>query len=230
MSRARGYVALAAWLLAACDDGVLRAFEIRTPSLGGAGGLGPDAQAGGGRGGTTIDPVAGASATGPISPLIIDDFEDGDPRAKEPLGWWYPINDRTGTQGFGVEPVSRGTTSVYALRTHGSGFRDWGAAVGVNLTAGSALNLSSYEELCFVARGEAATSTQLSVHFVRPVETHYVREVSLSESWTQYCLPLAEFIGPDQAPLVPTELLALQFFFAAGSPFALWLDDVGAHF
>jgi hypothetical protein len=198
---------------------------------GGAGDPGPDAGAGGGRGGTaTIDPVAGSSGTAPSSPLIIDDFEDGDPRAKEPLGWWYPINDKTSMQSFGIEFFSRGMEAAYALRTHGSGFRDWGAAVGVNLIADSPLSLSSYEELCFVARVEAATSTLMQVHFVRPEETHYIREVSLSESWTRYCLPLAEFLGPDRAPLVPTELLALQFFFAPGAPFALWLDEVGAYF
>src|SRR6187402_3081243 len=131
---------------AACDDGVLRAFEPSSAMLGDAGELGTDPELGGGGGiaggfgggGTTsTEPVAGAGAGGARGPLLVDDFEDGDTRAKEPRGWWYPVNDGTGTQGFGIEPVNSSTSSVYALRTHGGGFEDWGAAVGVNLLSES---------------------------------------------------------------------------------------------
>jgi hypothetical protein len=231
MSRARCCVAFAGCLLGACDDRELHAFEPHGSALGG-GAFEPGAgsQAGGGRGGTTsIEPVAGAGNAPPSSPLLVDDFEDGDPRAKEPLGWWYPVNDRTGTQGFGIEPASSSAASVYALRTHGSGFQSWGAALGVNLVDGATpLNLLSYEELCFVARVEADTAQRIEVHLLRQgeEEEHYRKEVSLSESWTRYCLPLVAFIGANEAALLPNELIALQFFFPPGSPFALWLDDV----
>jgi hypothetical protein len=229
MSSARWYVALAGCLLGACDDGVLRAFEPRDLALGGGGSEpGPGPEAGAGRGGTTsIVPVAGAGNAAPTAPLLIDDFEDGDLRAKEPLGWWYPVNDRTATQGFGIEPVSSSTASVYALRTHGSGFQAWGAAVGVNLVGDATpLNALGYEELCFVARVEADTGEVIEVHFLRDEDVHYRQVVSLSESWTRYCFPLVDFIGPNEAALVPSELTALQFFFPPGSPFVLWLDDV----
>lgn len=257
MSGARWHVAVIGYLLAACDDGALRAFEPRATALGGGGSPGPSAEAGAaaeagaeagaaaaaeagagteagggteagaGRGGTTsIDPVGGAGPSGPTLPLLIDDFEDGDPRAKLPLGWWYPVNDGTSTQGFGIEPVTRGTTSVYALRTHSSGFRDWGAAVGVNLVGESTpLSASSDDQLCFVARAEAPSSTLIQVHLLRGT-THYIRELTLSDSWTRYCHPLGDFIGPDNAALVPEQLTALQFFFSPMSPFLFWLDDV----
>jgi hypothetical protein len=222
MNRAFGFGTLACCLLTACDDGSLRAFEPTPLVLGGGGGRGSGAEAGGGRGGT----ASGAGAAGPTSPLLIDDFEDGDIRAKEPLGWWYPVNDGTGTQGFGIEPVTRGTASIYALRTHGSGFGDWGAALGVDLVGDAApLDLQSYAQLCFLGRVEAGSSTSIQVHLLRG-EQHYSREISLSETWTRYCLPLTGFTTLTQSALVPNELIALQFFFTPTEPFLFWVDDV----
>lgn len=195
------------------------------------GGKAPNPEGGGGRGGTTpVEPMAGAAGDGtPGAPQpLIDDFEDGDMHAKAPIGWWYPVNDGTGTQGTGIEPVNGASGSVYALRTHGSGFTDWGAAVGVNL-AGDAmipLDAQAFERLCFRARVEPGDSSSLQVHLLRDPGVHYRRDVSLSESWTRYCLPLGDFVSTDQQPLVPDRLIAIQFFFAPNAPFELWLDDV----
>ncbi len=201
MSLSRWWLALAGPLLAACDDGLLHAFE---PSASATSGAGPNA---------------------PTSPLVIDDFEDGDPRANEPLGWWYPINDGGGTQGFGIEPVSGRGGSVYALRTHSSGFEDW-AAVGVNLVGDAApLDASSYAELCLVARVEPGSSSAIEVHLLRGGR-HYLEQLSLTEAWARRCVSLRGFIGPQEAALEPTDLIALQFFFTPGAPFAFWLDDV----
>jgi hypothetical protein len=55
---------------------------------------------------------------------------------------------------------------------------------------------------------------------------HYIQEVSVSESWARYCRALRDFRGPSQAALVPSGLMALQFFFSPSSPFAFWLDNV----
>lgn len=226
MSRALFWGTFACCLLSACDDGSLKAFEPQVLALGGSAGGGPDAEAGGGRGGSASGPIAGAGASEATSPLLIDDFEDGDIRAKEPLGWWYPVNDGTGTQGFGVEPVSRGAASIYALRTHGSGFGDWGSALGVDLSGEApSLDLRSFDELCFWARVEAGNSTLIQVHLLRAGQ-HYTRDVSLSDSWSRYCLPLTDFLSSTRDVLVPDELIALQFFFAPSQPFLFWLDDV----
>ena len=252
MSRVLRYGALAGCLLSACDDGTLRAFEplsgLDAPGgsgtggnsgtggrdgSGGSGGSNESAgtsgssesgstSGGDGSGGT----AAGSDAGKPRSPLLIDDFEDGDTIAQEPLWWWYPINDGTGTQGFGIEPVSRGTASVYALRTHGSGFAEWGGAVGVDLTGESpSLNALPNKQLCFVARVEAGSSSLVHVQFLQGGQ-HYVQDLSLSAAWTRYCRPFSAFVTQTQQALVPSELLALQFFFPAGSPFEFWLDDV----
>lgn len=234
MSRALLLGAVACSLLSACDDGTLRAFEPISV-LGGAGGTGPDARGGA----TPTDSKAGSDTTGagsdttgaagsdtgvPSSALVIDDFEDGDIRAKA-LGWWYPVNDGTGTQGFGIEPVSTSTTSVYALQTHGSGFRSWGAAVGVDLTLeATPLSALGYQQLCFSAKVEPGASTLIQVHFLKG-GLHYTQDVTVSETWTRYCRPLVDFMSVDGA-LVPSDLTALQFFFTPNAPFGFWLDDV----
>lgn len=226
MNRALGFGTLACCLLTACDDGSLRAFEPTPLVLGGGAGRSSAGEAGGGRGGTASGAAAGTGAEEPPSPLLIDDFEDGDIRAKEPLGWWYPVNDETGTQGFGIEPVSRGGASVYALRTHGSGFTDWGSALGLDLVGeASPLDLRSYDELCFWGRVETGSSTLIQVHLLRAGQ-HYTRDVSLSDSWSRYCLPLTDFLSSTREVLTPNELIALQFFFAPTDPFLFWVDDV----
>lgn len=212
MSRGTGLVVLVGYLLAACDDGSLRAFEPKALALGGAGGTTSASQAG--------------TVNAPSLPMLIDDFEDGDTRAKEPLGWWYPVNDGKGAQGFGIEPASLAPTGVYALRTHGSGFQDWGAAVGVDLVGElGPLDLRSGRELCFVARIEAASSSSVQVHLLSAAQ-HYTHDASLSETWTRYCLALTDFRSLNQEALVPTQLIALQYFFPPTEPFAFWLDDV----
>ena len=218
MSRALWCAALVG-LISACDDGALRAFEPRL-AIGGTAGRGPDGQSG------TAPAEAGGDSSVPTLPLVIDDFEDGDPIAQKPLGWWYPINDRSGTQGFGIEPANSGTAGVYVLRTHGSGFQVWGAAVGVDLAGEStSLNAVGYRQLCFMARVETGSSTLIQSHLLQGGQ-HYIQELSLSENWTRYCQPLVDFRANAQESLVPSELIALQFFFAPVSRFALWLDDV----
>lgn len=243
MSRTFAYGVLAVVLLAACEDSVLRAFGPRTVALGGTGGLGAAGEPGqvGGAGaspdagvdasteaGADSDAGAGttAGAAGVTSTLLIDDFEDIDTRAKESLGWWYPINDESGTQGLGIEPVSRSASNVYALRTHGNGFNIWGAAIGLDLrVGGTPFNALGYKAFCFEARVEPTSSTLIQVHFLRGAD-HYIQEQLLSETWTQYCLPLADFIGPNQTMLDPDALTTLQFFFPPNSPFLFWLDNV----
>jgi hypothetical protein len=229
MSRVLRYGALAGCLLSACDDGRLGAVAPRA-ALAGAGGSvsgsGPDEP-----GGTSpADSEMGGDTGAPSSPLFIDDFEDGDPIAKEPFGWWYSINDQTSAQGFGIEPISGTAASVYALRTHGSGFQSWGAAVGVDLIGKStSLNARGYKQLCFAARIETGSSPMIQVHFLQGEQQrqHYIQELSLSESWNRYCLPLVDFVTSAKVALVPSQLIALQFFFTPPtSPFAFWLDDV----
>lgn len=195
-------------------------------------------------GGTTIiDSMAGAAGADPSSSLLIDDFEDGDSLAKQPLGVWYPTNDGTAPQGqqqgLGIEPAGSDATSVYALRTHGSGYHLWGAAVGVDLiqrsftgsAAGTAmpLNALGYANLCFRARVEAGATDSIQVHLLRGTDResdHYTKQLSVSERWDRYCLPLVEFIGPNDVALTPDSLTALQFFFPPQLLFEFWLDDV----
>lgn len=229
MSRPSWSIAFVVALLPSCDDAVLQAFEPHPVALGGLGGTG----AGGGHGGTTAGGssagAAGSSAgaAGSPSPLLIDDFEDGDMRAAQPFGSWYRVNDGTAAQGLGIEPFGGGGANIYALRTHGSDFNDWGAGLGVNLAEDSPpLNALGYEQLCFRARIEAGTSSSVEVHLLQDPGVPYRRDVSLSESWTRYCFPFADFVAADRSQLMPDKLIALQFFFPPQAGFELWLDDV----
>jgi hypothetical protein len=243
MTRAPWRLALSSCLLLACDDGVLRAFEPSAP-VGGGGAAGSGAEAGGGAGaeaavsgsgaqvggggagGTEPNPVAGGGQN-PTLPLLIDDFEDVDSRAEEPLGWWYVFNDKTSmTQGWAIQPLNRGTDNAYVLWTWGEEFQGWGAGVGVDVTAnGVPLDLRGYEQLCFQARVEAPGSTPIEVHLLRETP-HYIAQVSLSDTWSRYCVRFVELLGPGGEPLVPEGLTALQFFFLPNVPFQFWLDDI----
>lgn len=244
-------------LLPACDDGVLHAFEpqaVVVVGLGGAGSAGesgrgnggktsasdaetggadggtPDASSGetsGGHGGAPDGGDSSAGAAGATSTRLVDDFEDGDMRAIGPLGWWYPVNDGTAAQGTGIEPIGGDGTNIYALRTYGSGFSDWGAGLGVNLAGESTpLNALGYERLCFSARVETGSSSWIEVHLLQDPGVPYEHDVSLSKTWTRYCLPLHDFVAADRSELMPDKLIALQFFFLPISRFELYLDDV----
>jgi hypothetical protein len=189
--------------------------------------------------------MAGAAGAEPSSSLLIDDFEDGDTVAKKPFGVWYPTNDGSAppgqVQGLGIEPAGVDASSVYALRTHGSGYQVWGAAVGVDLvqrsysTGGAPtatpLNALAYAKVCFKARIESGATDSIQLHLLRGTDPargpdHYTKQLSLSESWTPYCIPFVDLIRTDGTPLVADQLTALQFFFPPGSLFAFWLDDV----
>lgn len=197
----RAWALTAAACLLGCGDEVLRAFE---PTAAGSGG----------------------SQTFLPTPLFIDDFEDGDTRAEAPLGWWYPVNDRTSAQGFAIEPRGSGDGNVYALRSYGTGFTEWGAAVGVNLVSDAGpVRLRAEDQLCFAGRVEPGAATSVAVHFLDGADRHYIREQPLTETWARYCSPLVDFARTDE-PFLPSEVIALQFFFPARASFVLWLDDV----
>jgi hypothetical protein len=247
MKPARAHLALASVLFLACDGGVLRAFEPRTLGIGGsnepssggetagrggagggtAGGTAGASAGAAGLGGTmNVDSMAGAGGGEPSSSLLIDDFKDGDTRAIEPLGWWYPINDKTAFQDFGIQAATIGATSRYALHTSGNGFQQWGAAIGLDLTAmGMPLNATAYANLCFTARIESGATPSIQVHLLRGGD-HYAKSLSLSESWTRSCVAFADLMGADSAPLPTDQLNALQFFFPPQSRFDFWLVSV----
>lgn len=179
----------------------------------------------GGVGGESPDAIGGAGA-GTVIGLKIDDFEDGDTHAEPPLGWWYKVNDGTGTQSFDVEPSSAKQTGASALHSRGEGFTGWGAVVGVNFAGASVIDASGFKTLSFLAVAVGANK-QLTVDLIASGDVrYYAPALTLSERSATYRVPLSEFRGKNQTPLDPTQLQGMQLEIPAGAAFDLWLDDV----
>jgi hypothetical protein len=174
-----------------------------------------------------VDAGAMTDVTSP-STLLIDDFEDGDTQALATDGWWYVVNDGAGEQRFGIEPTSR-SGSQLAAHTSGSGFRVWGAALGLDLTGYEhRYDASAFDELRFWAR-TGATPRDVSVTFLSGTGDHFALIVSLTTEWRQFVAPFAAAFpteGDANRSLDTTDLEALQFFMLTDAAFDLWLDDV----
>jgi hypothetical protein len=164
-------------------------------------------------------------AGGPSGSLLIDDLEDGDSRA-DGFGWWYPTNDRTSSQGWGFEPVSDRENSKLAVRTHGNGFTNWGAILGVTLRESGPLDASQYGTLQFWARAQPGSVPEMLAQVVDVAGGPFSAQVTLSEAWTEYRIAFGSFRSQTDAQLDPTQLLAVQFLFSPHQSFDVWFDDL----
>lgn len=85
------------------------------------------------------DSTLDSLGTTPILPTLIDDLEDGDaqiPDAFGRKGGWYRFNDGTPNAEQCWQPTADVKTAErgrFVAHTHGSGFEDWGAGLGVTL-------------------------------------------------------------------------------------------------
>ncbi len=226
--------------VAACSDGHLDVFALKTASPPSSGG----SSAGGASGfaGATLEAQGGAAGEGgalgesgavgaaaggaPSSTLLLDDFEDGDTQALVADGWWYLVNDETGTQSFGIELVTR-SESMHAIRTQGAGFTDWGAILGLDLAGSDAfVDASASKVLHFFARAAQGSASELDVVLVDDVAKYWVT-ITMSSEFQEYSLPLADFAGEGGVkPVDASALSQLQFFVAAPNAFDYWIDDV----
>jgi hypothetical protein len=186
--------------------------------------------------------------------LLVDDFEDGDAllETKGGLhGLWYVENDRTGEQSPPAGEQTGGallaapgapTSAGHALHTTASGFRSWGAFVGVRLNATASractVDVSASRGLAFTARGQNG----VRVNFASPVTTpvgdggecdaaacsDYGAVIDLGDDWRRFELNFDELRQPDWAAAAewqPERLVRLSFW-AEQSGFQLWLDEV----
>jgi hypothetical protein len=199
-----------------------------------------------------------APATCPTLPprlgtnVSIDDLEDGDAlitASDGRGGGWYVNNDATsGYQipavGTPFEPVSPGAhSSVYSARTTGTGFNDWGAAVGVVLNDASGLrcpyDAASARGLRFLAKGTGTVTLSVGSASTVPVEyggrcrsacyDYHATTFVVSSAWSMVQIPwtsLAQGGWGTRAVFSPSGLMFIEFAFGAGATFDFSIDDL----
>jgi hypothetical protein len=174
---------------------------------------------------TVRDAGADGAIPGDAATRLIDDFEDRDTQTISHGGWWYTVRDDTSSQYFAVEDDARRPDSAFALHTSGSGFTDWGAAIGVDVAGYFAAE--SFNVLRFLARAE--TPREVSVHLLDGSGQHFTRSFEISADWQRYFIYLDEMyivVDGQGVPLDVATLHELQWFFFLPESFDFWLDDV----
>jgi hypothetical protein len=217
---------------AACD-GELPLFERAMASAGGrsgddGGGPGGDNTGSSATGGSGA--FAGSGAAGDDSGggafLLVDDFEDRDTRAAGALGWWYRTNDGTETQAWTIESVSDRPSGEVALSTRGEAFTGWGAILGVNLKGEAFVDVTGFGALRFWARSGPDAVRAVRVRLLDAEGVSSEQVVTLSETWAEYRLLLAEFGGTGAVVANLSALASVQFAFPPNERFEFWIDDV----
>jgi hypothetical protein len=184
---------------------------------------------------------------------LIDDYEDRNlniSTAGGRIGAWYPYGDGTGVISAAevtTIPGKRGTASLAAFHTKGSGFLSWGSGIGTDLSnAGGSqsskrpYDASAYAGVTFWARAEVTTTVTL----VLPDENtdpagmlctvcdhHWLRDLQVGPIWQRYTVLFSELIleaGGDPAPatFAPGGMISVQFRFRPGNEYDVWIDDL----
>jgi hypothetical protein len=169
-------------------------------------------------------------------PTVIDDLEDGDEGIAENgarVGAWYSFNDgtATGTQDpsdkVDFKPSMESACGMYAARTTGKGFTDWGAGIGLDLNAPTpasgpeiklAYDASAYTGVAFEAKGNSSIRFQIAEIATVPMaeggsctpsdvegmmcEDGHGKTVALSKDWKTYKVPFSELTQEGFGPMV----------------------------
>ncbi len=188
-----------------------------SPRIIGLGGAGPT----GGFGG-----LGGAGA---VQVFAVDEFDDGDTKAEEPAGWWYPANDGTGVQTLSIVSAAQasagGSTEDNVLEVDARGFSDWGSAFGVDIAE---YNFPE-EALELNFRIVAAQPVEVSLHVIDRTGTHFARTIFVPTSWTEFHLRLDQLFVVESDTVrrfAPAEADELQWFVFGGQDNTIWMDGV----
>lgn len=214
---------------------------------------------------TKIDWDAGVDAPVDTSPesdgfdpcSLIDDLEDGDGRIVVHCGrngTWYIYND--GSDG-GVQtppagvlpsptmiPGGRGS-SVYAMRTHGSGFTGDGARMGLNYIDGTSYDASAWSGIAFWARVETGTNTSVRVELAdgdtdrrggvctaagKTCDDHFGVDLTFDTTWKYYVVKYVDLKqvgwGTPFTSYDPKRAYGLDFHWRTPAAFDVWIDDL----
>jgi len=160
-------------------------------------------------------------------------------------GYWFQYHDHTG--GRLLRLREREPSSL--LHITSSGFKDWGAGVGVafvsmtNAHRACAYDASVYRGIRFRARGTGRIRVVLAglSNVPKADGGQCEREkakcydqpgdwIDLAEAWQTielpFCRLFSEGWGGERTGVDPSELVSLHFRFQAGSEASLWLDDI----
>lgn len=194
--------------------------EAPPPIIIGLGGQGPS------------DDGTGGSA--PSTTFVLDDFEDNDQKSNDPGGWWYAVNDGTGTQHLGLRPSAEispppNSSSSLVLETQTEGFASWGAAIGVDIE-----NVGPKESTLEVTFSIAANrNTDIVLHAIDGSSSHFTRTLFVSTQWSTVTIRLEELFiveGESVRPFDVGSATELQWFIFGATPTTLWLDEVTLRF
>jgi hypothetical protein len=158
---------------------------------------------------------------------LIDDFEDTNNHSAYGLGWWWMINDHSGTQTFEFKAPSDSPGNHGALHSTGSGFSVWGAEVGV--TFDTPYDARRFWGVEFSAEsGASGTITDMTL-WLLDANHSFGYPTPLTSTWQTYRVPFAEAVASSDASLRldASHINTVQFLFDAGTGvFDLWLDNV----
>jgi hypothetical protein len=201
---------------------------------------------------------ASSSSTGggtPAAANVIDDMEDSDGAilaVEGRLGYWYTYNDTTGKQTpeammpFTMSaPVKPRTGSKFAAETKGSGFTDYGAGMGFDLSAmgttKSAYDASKYTGITFYAMAGTGGDKALRVNVsdkntateagtCKKCNDHFGASIALTEDWQQYTIKFSDMkqqqFGDPQPAITTTALYSIQFQTGKNVTFDVLVDDI----
>jgi hypothetical protein len=210
-----------------------------------------------GSGGSSPMGAGGSNSTGNID--MIDDMEDGDASILQTggrNGAWFSIHDDTpgslwppSDSPFVMSPLPqpRGASKI-SVRTNGSGFDDWGAAVGLVLKISDSkqplfYDASAYKGITFWGRIGDMSTTSVRVDFPdkntfamggvcqgTECNDHFGRSINLSQEWKEFTIAFTELkqigYGLHEPALDALELAGIQFEFGKDATFYVLIDDI----
>lgn len=175
-------------------------------------------------------PVDDGSGGGTQTTFLLDDFEDADQRGNAPAGWWYIVNDGTGTQNLSVRPLGETAApprvpSGLILESQLSGFTDWGAAIGIDIAEIGPKTTT----LSLTFSIAASRDTEVTFHVLDGSDSHFTKTLFVSAAWRIITLELDDLFiveGNSVRHLDVKSATELQWFLLGDTPTTLWFDDV----
>ena len=188
---------------------------------------------------------------------LIDDLEDGNGAIISKCGrsgYWFTFNDGTvtGTQTpplagpFTPSAIPGGRAgSLYAARTYGSGFTDYGAGIGMQFAGGTTpYDAHGWSGIAFWARIGSGTVATMRMDFPDTTTDphggkcgtdcydHFGLSLTFDTTWKYYVVKWSDLAQEGWGFASPTgkidayHLYDMQIQTGSSSVFDVWLDDV----